>query len=106
MQQNPEKVAHLENNMENIIELLNEKEILELRIQQMIFGSIEIRESKGKRYIYVHFRNEGISTSKYAGEYSLELNNLIFKNNKLVKEYKKRLREIKKRIRCSTLCIK
>lgn len=91
-------VVHLENNMENITELLNEKEILESRIQQMIYGSIEIRESKGKRYIYVHFRDEGISTSKYAGEYSLELNNLILENNKLVKEYKKRLREIKKEL--------
>lgn len=48
VQQNPEKVAHLENNMKNITELLNGKEILGLRIQQMIYGSIEIRESKGK----------------------------------------------------------
>lgn len=84
--------------MKNITELLNEKEILESRIQQMVYGSIELRENKEKKYIYVHFRDEGISTSRYVGEYSPELNNLIFENNKLVKEYKKRLREIKKEL--------
>ena len=84
--------------MENITELLNEKEILESRIQQIIYGSIEIRVNKDKKYIYVHFRDGGLSTSRYAGEYTPELYNLILENNKLVKEYKKRLREIKKEL--------
>lgn len=84
--------------MKNITELLNEKELLESRIKQMIYGSIEIREIKEKKYIYVHFRDDGLSISKYAGEYSIELNNLILENNKHVKEYKKRLREIKKEL--------
>lgn len=84
--------------MENITELLNEKEILESRIQQIVYGSIEIRVNKDKKYIYVHFRDGGLSTSRYAGEYTPELYNLILENNKLVKEYKKRLREIKKEL--------
>ena len=84
--------------MENITELLNEKEILESRIQQMVYGSIEIRENKEKKYIYVHFRDGGLSTSRYAGEYNPELYNLILENNKLVKGYKKRLREITKEL--------
>ncbi len=46
----------------------------------------------------MHFRDGGISTSKYAGEYSIELNNLILENNKVIKEYKKRLKEIKKEL--------
>lgn len=84
--------------MKSIVGLTNEKEILESRIDQMVHGSIEIRETNGKKYIYVHFRDRGRSTSKYVGEYSLELNNLILENNKLIKEYKKRLREINKEL--------
>lgn len=84
--------------MRNVAELLHEQELLKSRISKMIYGSIEIRENNGKRYIYVHFRDEGISTSKYAGEYSIELNNLILENNRIVKEYKRQLREIKKEL--------
>lgn len=84
--------------MKNITEILSEKELLESRIKQMIHGSIEVRKNNGKKYIYVHFRDGGLSTSRYAGEYSVELNNLILENNKLVKEYKKRLREIEKEL--------
>lgn len=84
--------------MRNVAELLHEQELLKSRINKMIHGSIEIREKSGKKYIYVHFRDEGISTSKYAGEYSIELNNLILENNRIVKEYKKQLKEIKKEL--------
>lgn len=84
--------------MKNIAELLHEKELLESSIKQMIHGSIEVRENNGEKYIYVHFRDEGLSTSRYAGKYSIELNNLILENNKLIKEYKRRLREIKKEL--------
>ena len=84
--------------MRNVAELLHEQELLKSRINKMIHGSIEIRENNNKKYIYVHFRDGEISTSKYAGEYSIELNNLILENNKIVKEYKKQLKEIKKEL--------
>ncbi len=84
--------------MRNVAELLHEQELLKSRINKMIHGSIEIRENNDKKYIYVHFRDGGISTSKYAGEYSIELNNLIIENSKIVKEYKKQLKEIKKEL--------
>ena len=84
--------------MRNITELLHEQELLKSRINEMVYGSIEIRENNNKKYIYVHFRDEGISTSKYVGEYSIELYNLILENNKIVKEYKKQLKEIKKEL--------
>ncbi len=84
--------------MANVAELLHEQEMLKSRINKMIYGSIEIREQNNKKYIYVHFREEGKSTSKYAGEYSIELINLILENNKIVKDYKKRLREINKQL--------
>ena len=81
--------------MTNIAELLHEQELLTSRINSMIYGTIEIREKNSKKYIYVHFRKDGISMSKYAGEYSMELYNLILENSKLVKEYKKRWKQIK-----------
>lgn len=84
--------------MANVAELLHEQEILKSRINKMLYGSIEVREQNGKKYIYVHFRDEGVSTSKYAGEYSIELNNLILENNRIIKEYKKRLKEIIKEL--------
>lgn len=84
--------------MANVAELLHEQEILKSRINKMVHGSIEIREQNDKKYIYVHFRDDGISTSKYAGEYSIELSNLILENNKIIKEYKKRLKVIKKEL--------
>ena len=85
--------------MRNVAELLHEQELLKSRINKMLHGSIEVRENNVKKYIYVHFRDEGISTSRYAGEYSVELNNLILENNKIVKEYKKQLKEIRKELR-------
>jgi Fic family protein len=84
--------------MSNISSLLHEQEMLKSRISKLLHGSVEIREKASKKYIYVHFRDNGISTSRYAGEYSIELNNLILENNRIVKEYKKRLKEIKKEL--------
>ena len=63
--------------MSKITELLHEQEILTSRINQMIYGSVELRDKNGKKYIYVHFRDNGRSISKYVGEYSNELYNLI-----------------------------
>ena len=84
--------------MSNVAELLQEQEMLKARIDKMPYGSVEIREKNEKKYIYVHYRDEGISTSKYVGEYSQELYNLILENNRVVREYKRRLREIKKEL--------
>ena len=82
----------------NVNELLENKKMLEKTIDNLLFGSIEIREKNDKKYIYVHSRIDGISRSKYAGEYSDELYNLILENNKRAKEYKKKLKEIKKEL--------
>ena len=84
--------------MANVAELLHEQEVLKSRISKMVYGSIEIRERNSKKYIYVHVREEGMSVSKYAGEYSDELYNLILENNRLIKDYKKQLKQIKKEL--------
>ncbi len=82
----------------SITELLHEKEVLTSRLNKMIYGSIEIRRNIEKKYIYVHYRDNGMSQTKYAGEYSEELHNVILENNNLAKQYKKRLREINKEL--------
>lgn len=76
--------------------LLNDKEKLEEKLNNMIFGTMEIREKDDKKYIYVHFRENGKLKTKYAGEYTEELYNLILKNNDEVKNVKKEIKKIDK----------
>jgi Fic family protein len=82
--------------MDNLAALLQEKNQINERLSKLLYGSIEIRETGGKKYLYVHYRDGGALMSKYAGEYTPELNNLILENSALAKNYKKRLREIGK----------
>ena len=81
-----------------IAKLLEEKNIIETRLEKLIYGSIEIREQNGKKLIYVHYRDQGRQCSKYVGEYSKELYELIVENNNVARAYKKRLREIRKEL--------
>lgn len=76
--------------------LLNDKEKLEEKLNNMIFGTMEIRKKDDKKYIYVHFRENGKLKTKYAGEYTEELYNLILKNNDEVKNVKKEIKKIDK----------
>lgn len=82
----------------NTQELLNKQEQIKKRIEKAIFGSVEIRTQNEKKYIYVHFRSEGILVNKYVGEYSPELLELIRINNLEVKELKKELKKIQKEL--------
>lgn len=82
----------------DISSLLHERQLIKSRLEKMIYGSIEVRNSNNKQYIYVHRRYEGIRETKYAGEYSNELYTMIVENNNLAKEYKKRLKQINKQL--------
>ena len=81
-----------------IAKLLEEKNIIEARLEKLVYGSIEVREQNDKKLIYVHYRDQGRQCSKYVGEYSKELYELIVENNNSARAYKKRLREIKKEL--------
>ena len=83
----------------NISTLIQEKSQKVKRLNNLLYGSVEIREAKNKKYIYVHYRDNGILCSKYAGEYSNELYNLIIENTALAKELKKRLKQINKELK-------
>ena len=87
-----------DNRME-IIRLINERRYTEQYLKSLIYGSIEIREKDGRRYIYVHYREDGISLTKYAGEFSENLNNIIIENNITARSLKKTIRGINKKLK-------
>ena len=83
----------------NILTLLAEKEALTKELNSLIYGSIEIREKDSKNYIYVHFRQDGISKTKYVGEYSDNLYNLMLNNSIKARAIKKDIRLIEKKLK-------
>lgn len=82
-----------------IMNLLEQKQQLEHKLKSLIYGSVEIRENKENKYIYVHYREDGILLTKYVGEYSDELYNLILNNSITAKGLKKEIKEISKRLK-------
>ena len=82
-----------------IMNLLKNKQLLEHELQSLIYGSIEIRENDSNKYIYVHYREDGVALTKYVGEYSEELYNLVLNNSIKAKELKKQIREINKKLK-------
>lgn len=82
-----------------ILTLLKDLEELNLQLSGLIYGSIEIRERDNNKYAYVHYREEGIQRTKYVGEYSQELHNLILSNSIKAKELKKAIRGVQKKLK-------
>lgn len=87
----------MEENIE-IIRLLQNKQLIENELHAIAYGSIEIRENDSNKYIYVHYRKDGITLTKYVGEYSEELYNLILNNSIKAKQLKKQIRDINKKL--------
>ena len=82
-----------------IMNLLQSKQLLENELQSFAYGAVEIRENAYNKYIYVHYREDGVLLTKYVGEYSEELYNLILNNSIKAKELKKQIREINKKLK-------
>ena len=82
-----------------IMNLLQSKQMIENELQSLAYGSVEIRENNSKRYIYVHYRENGVALTKYVGEYSDELYNLVLNNRNKAKELKRQIREISKKLK-------
>ena len=88
--------------MEEKIEIMNfleKKQILEHKLKALIYGAVEVRETEANKYIYVHYREDGIALTKYVGEYSDNLYNLILNNSIEAKKIKKEIREINKKLK-------
>lgn len=82
-----------------IISLVQEKQLLEHKLKSLIYGAIEVRNVDSNKYIYVHYREDGIAITKYVDEYSDELYNLILKNNIEAKDIKKKIKELSKKLK-------
>ncbi len=82
-----------------IMNLLQSKQILEDELQLLAYGSVEIRENGSNKYIYVHYREDGVALTKYVGEYSEELYNLVLNNSIKAKQIKKQIRDITKQLK-------
>lgn len=82
-----------------IMNLLKDKQLLEHELQSLIYGSVEIRENNANKYVYVHYREDGVAITKYIGEYTEDLYNLIINNNIKAKKLKKQIKEIVKRLK-------
>lgn len=82
-----------------IMNLLQSKQTLTKELNDLIYGSVEIREKGSNKYIYVHYREDGILLTKYVGEYSDNLYNLILNNSIKAKELKKEIKKIEKQLR-------
>lgn len=82
-----------------IMSLLQSRQILEHELNSLAYGSVEIRENGSNKYIYVHYREDGVSLTKYVGEYSDELYNLILNNSIKAKHIKKQIRDISKQLK-------
>ncbi|MCH5159512.1 MAG: hypothetical protein J1F66_01510 [Clostridiales bacterium] len=81
-----------------ILNLINERTIIEKQLTSMVFGALEIKEIGGNKYIYVHKRLNGLARTHYIGEYDEELRNKILENNLVAKQLKRNLREINKKL--------
>ena len=54
----------MEEKME-IMNLLQNKQLLEYELQSIAYGAVEIRENDSNKYIYVHYREDGVALTKY-----------------------------------------
>jgi fido (protein-threonine AMPylation protein) len=82
-----------------IMNLLQSKQALEKELNSLAYGSVEIRENDSNKYIYVHYREDGVALTKYVGEYSDDLYNLILNNSIKAKQLKKQIRDIIKQLK-------
>lgn len=82
--------------MNYINDLIKERQECIARLNSLIYGSVEVRESKGEKYIYLHYNNNGVRLTRYAGVYSDELYNLMLNNNILAKDLKRKIKQLTK----------
>ena len=82
-----------------VLDLLNQRQIKEKELNNLVYGSPEVRDKDNKKYIYAHTKENGIQSTKYIGEYSEELYNLVLNNNLKAKEIKKDIRQIDKELK-------
>ena len=89
----------MDNNILETIELINSQKTYNAQLDSLLWGTVEVREVKGGKYIYLHKRVAGFTRTTYVGEYSDELYSTIQKNNITANEIKRKLRVIAKQLK-------
>lgn len=89
----------MDNNVLQTIELVNSQKTYKSQLDSLLWGTVEVRELKGGKYIYLHKRISGLTRTLYAGEYSDDLYSAIQRNNITAKDIKRRLRAISKQLK-------
>ena len=79
-----------------LLKLLEKINIKNFELDNLLFGTIEVRNNK---YIYIHKRIDGIQHTKYVGEYSEILYEMIVNNNKKARKLKKEKRLLNKKLK-------
>jgi len=85
-------------NQIKINELVSIRTNLEIKLSQLLFGSLEKRVRDNKTYAYLHRREDGIKTSKYLGEYNDELKEIVEHDSMSAKSIKFQLKQIRKQL--------
>jgi len=88
----------MQSNIE-IISKVAQKEALVKELDSLLYGSVEIRERGNSSYIYVHYREDGVVRTKYAGEYTDALYNVILNNTSRAKAIKKSIKKLDQELR-------
>ena len=82
-----------------ILQLLQIIKFSEIELNNLVYGSVEIREKNDNKYIYTHYRVDEKSLTKYVGEYTEELYNSTSLNNIQAKRLKKEIKDAKKELK-------
>ncbi|MCL1826483.1 MAG: Fic family protein [Candidatus Cloacimonetes bacterium] len=81
-----------------INELVWQRNELETKLSSLLYGSIEKRTKDNRVYAYLHRREDGISVTKYLGEYTDKIEETVVRDTIKAKDIKKKLKDIKKNL--------
>ena len=82
-----------------ILELISIKDFICQELDSLTYGSVEIRSRGKKKYLYIHYRDDGFQVTKYLGEYNRELHNTIISNTLMAQGLKKEIKRIDSELR-------
>lgn len=81
-----------------LVKLIQNYEYYLNRLNSLTGGSIDVRETENKKYIYQHIKEDGKYITKYIGEYSDSLYYQLQSNNAEIKLLNKKIKYLKKYI--------
>ena len=85
--------------MNTIPDLLRERAEVEARLKVILYdGSVEIKDIRGGKYLYIRRRLSGTLTSQYVGPYSQELHTLLLRHTAEARSLKKHIRSLERQL--------